>query len=189
MGQKPLLFFCNSIFAGDWSQINSYQTWGANPKIVPSTDPTGIAWNSDNGRFYIADSEINELPDSVFTGANIFEVSLTGTTVFQEIVSGNTEPTGITYNEADGFFYVSNDGDGGKITRYNATTFAAETTIVTSDDVPAAADAEGITSDPSTGDIYVVNGHLAFMGNPVAPSRLEAPVAILPLVPAPYTYW
>ncbi|MFW2391313.1 MAG: hypothetical protein ACN4EH_02900, partial [Methyloceanibacter sp.] len=32
--------------------------------------------------------------------------------------TGNSEPTGITFNEADGFFYITND-DAKTITRYN----------------------------------------------------------------------
>jgi hypothetical protein len=101
---------------------------------------------------FIADSEINEL--SVFNGNNIFEVSLTGDTVYGQYASNNKEPTGLTYNEFDGYFYIVND-DNLQLCRYdnqlNRTLACVKTNVAT----PNAYDPEGLTSDPQTGFLYV----------------------------------
>ena len=159
-----LLFFdlnIISLHAQTITMVRYFDTWQANPQIIKSTDPAGIAYHSPSGHLYIADSEINELP--VFTGDNIFEISTLGDNVFQEIASGNIEPTGITYNEYDGYFYVSND-DKRTITRYD-NNFNVIATIKTTDDVTNATDPEGITSDPSTGFLYVTDGGNGLGGN------------------------
>ena len=135
--------------------VRSFDTW--NGGIISSTDPAGIAYHAPSGHLYIADSEINELP--VFVGNNIFEVSMLGDQVFREIQSNNTEPTGITYNEFDGFFYVTND-DSEKITRYDVNLNNPLATVITTDALANATDPEGITSDPATGFLYVADGSL-----------------------------
>jgi PKD repeat protein len=143
-----------SLHAQTITMVRYFDTWQANPQIIKSTDPAGIAYHSPSGHLYIADSEINELP--VFTGYNIFEVSTLGDAVFQEIASGNQEPTGITYSEYDGYFYVSND-NANTITRYD-NNFNIVAEIKTTADDTTAKDAEGITSDPSTGFLYITDG-------------------------------
>jgi len=76
------------------------------------------------------------------------------------MASGNTEPTGITYNEYDGYFYVTNDTGPKTVTRYDSDLDNPLLVISTKDDVSTASDPEGITSVPSTGDLYVTDGSL-----------------------------
>jgi DNA-binding beta-propeller fold protein YncE len=135
------------------TMVRYFDTWESG--IIKSTDPSGITYHPHSGHLYIADSEINELP--VFTGDNIFEVSLRGDVVFREFASDNVESAGITYDEFDQFFYVVND-DENTITRYDSNLDNALAVVVTTDDVLTAKDPEGITSDPATGLLYVANG-------------------------------
>ena len=103
---------------------------------------------------------------TIWNCENIFEINLTGNQVFNTFDSynprglpcppttngTNREPTGITFNEFDGYFYVSDDGEHA-IMRYNDT-FGAPLAILRLTD----ADFEGITCNPSTGFLYVVSG-------------------------------
>ncbi len=143
------------LLAGDISQVGYFDTWDGG--IIRSTDIAGIAYHP-SGHLYLADSEINELP-SIFNGDNIFETSLTGDHVYREIASRNTEPTGITFNEFDGYFYVANDRAEKLVTRYDSNLNNPRYEFAPKDDVNSASDPEGITSDPSTGFLYVVDGY------------------------------
>ncbi len=144
------------MLAGNITQVNYFDTWDGG--IIRSTDVAGIAYHPPSGNLYLADSEINELP-SIFQGDNIFATSLSGDQVFREIASRNTEPTGITYNEFDGYFYVTNDTGPKTVTRYNSSLNNPLAVISTKDDVSSATDPEGITSDPATGLLYVADGN------------------------------
>ena len=135
------------------SQVASFETWNAG--IVPSTDAAGITYYPSSGHLYLADSEINELPE--FEGNNVFEISPTGSQLVREIATGNDEPTGIEYSQYDGYFYVTNDNTQ-LITRYDSSFSAPLAEVNVAFDVPTAVDPEGITSDPSTGFLYVADG-------------------------------
>jgi len=151
------------LFGGEINLIRSFETW--NGGIIKSTDPAGISYHAPSGHLFISDSEINEIL-TIWNCENIFEISLTGDQVFNTFDSynpggqpcppttnsNNREPTGITFNEFDGFFYVSDDGEHA-IMRYDHTFGASLASVV----VPGA-DFEGITSDPSTGFLYSVVG-------------------------------
>lgn len=143
------------LLAGDITQVGYFDTWDGG--VIRSTDVAGIAYHPPSGHLYLADSEINELP--LFNGDNIFETSLTGDQVFSEIASNNTEPTGITYNEFDGYFYVTNDTGPKTVTRYDDNLNNPLLVISPRDDVPGASDPEGIASNPATGFLYVADGY------------------------------
>ncbi len=136
------------------SQVGYFETW--NGGIIPSTDAAGITYQPNSGHLYLADSEINETPE--FQGSNIFEISPTGDQLYLGIPSGNDEPTGITYNEFDGYFYVTNDNTQ-LLTRYDTSISTGPlATHNISFDVPTAVDPEGLTSDPATGFLYIIIG-------------------------------
>jgi hypothetical protein len=143
--------------------VKTFETWNAN--IIKSTDPAGITYHPQSGHLFISDSEIDEIT-SIWNCENIFEINLAGNQVFNTFDSynpgglpcppttngTNREPTGITFSEFDGYFYVSDDGEHA-IMRYDDT-FGAPLAILRVTD----ADFEGITCDPSTGFLYVVSG-------------------------------
>jgi hypothetical protein len=149
--------------AGGISLVRTFETWNAG--IIKSTDPAGIVYHPPSGHLFISDSEINEIA-AIWNCENIFEINLAGDQVFDTFDSynpggqscppttnsNNREPTGITFNEFDGFFYVSDDGEH-SIMSYDNTFGASLVSVV----VPGA-DFEGITSDPSTGYLYTVIG-------------------------------
>ncbi|MCA9246209.1 MAG: putative Ig domain-containing protein [Planctomycetales bacterium] len=141
--------------AGDITYVNHFDLWDGG--IVPSTDAAGVTYHPPSGHLYIADSEINELSSTYFTGDNVFEVDLAGNTYYNGFETNNREPTGITYNEFDGFFYVTND-DTQLIYRYDDSLASPLATTSTTADEITAYDPEGITSDPATGDMWVVSG-------------------------------
>ena len=142
-----------NLLAADIAYVRHFDTWDG---AVRSTDPAGIMYHAPSGHLYLVDSEIDELP-AYFVGNNVFEVSTRGDTVYRQIASKNSEPTGITYNAFDGFFYVVND-DTRKITRYDSRLNVPLATVDTRTATPNAADPEDITSDPATGTLYVVDG-------------------------------
>ncbi len=139
-------------------QVAHSITWhGDTGGLIKSTDPAGIAYHAPSGHLFLADSEINET--SQWRGVNVFEVSLDLTEIFNAHDAGPEprEPTGITYNTFDGYFYVTND-DACAIRRYNNEFGQPLRSVTTSHDVPDAKDPEGITSDPTTGFLYIADG-------------------------------
>ena len=136
------------------TQVRYFDTWDAG--IIKSTDVAGVTYHPPSGHLFLSDSEINEIEE--FVGDNMFEVSLLGDVVFNEFESGNREPTGITYNQFDGYFYVTNDTGDKFVTRYDANLNNPLLEVSTTDAVASATDPEGVTSDPSTGFLYVADG-------------------------------
>ena len=151
------------------TMVRYFDTWDAG--VIRSTDVAGITFHPASGHLYLADSEISELPE-FFVGDNIFATSLRGDQVFREIASNNHEPVGITYNQFDGYFYVVNDSTA-SVARYDHGLNNPLAEILTSDGVSSAEDPEGITSDPITGNLYVVDGKLGGRQVLVYNSNLE----------------
>ncbi len=142
------------LLAADLTLIRYFDTWDGG--IIPSTDAAGLTFHAPSGHLYLADSEINEL-SSIFDGNNVFDISLSGDTVFQKFETNNREPTGITYNQFDQFFYITND-DTKQLSRYDDNLNAVLASVDTRDAVSSARDPEGVTSDPSDGRLYVIDG-------------------------------
>ncbi|MCP3914994.1 MAG: hypothetical protein GY711_05525 [bacterium] len=138
---------------------------GGSPLTVPSVDPASVLFHPPSGRLFIADSEIDEIPE-VFTviSANLFELSRTGDTLFESFdltqgpggVPVNEEPTGIVFRTVDEHFYISND-DAQTVTRYTrqGSDFIANDFVWTS---PLSNDPEGMAYDPNTDRLFVIDG-------------------------------
>jgi len=162
--------------AGEVIWVRSFQTWD-NVSESGSTDPAGIVYH--NGHLFISDSEIDEIAGA-WDCKNIFEVSLAGDQVFNAYDSyvnnpvhstclgdpeedkRDREPTGITYNEYDDYFYVTND-DRTRILRYDPTFGEAIGRVFVQ-----GADLEDITSDPLTGYLYAVVGVAGINGDGIS---------------------
>ena len=99
-------------------QVSYRNTWqGEHGGLIKSTDPAGITYHAPSGHLFLADSEINEI--SQWRGVNIFEVSLDLAEIFSshDAAAEPREPTGVTYNAFDGYFYITDD-DAHMIRRY-----------------------------------------------------------------------
>lgn len=77
----------------------------------PSPDPAGITYLPRTNTLLISDSEVEEMPD-LFTGANLFEVRLSGSLLrTSRSTRFSNEPTGIAFDDATGHVFFSDDGD------------------------------------------------------------------------------
>jgi hypothetical protein len=76
----------------------------------PSPDPTGIAYLESSDTLLVSDSEVNET--DLYTGTNLFEMTLSGTLVFTSTTEDfSDEPEGVCHNPDDGhLFFVDDDG-------------------------------------------------------------------------------
>ncbi len=145
-----------ALLAGDISLVRYFDTWGSGMNLSP--DPGDLAYHAPSGHMFLVDPNINTTSGVPNRDENIFEISLRGDQVYRRIVSNNEEPTGITYNAFDGYFYVTQDtGDRG-IKRYDDRLNTPLALVETSDAVSGARDPEDITSDPYTGFLYVTEG-------------------------------
>ncbi|MBD2359252.1 hypothetical protein H6G41_32495 [Tolypothrix sp. FACHB-123] len=127
-----------------------------------SPDPSGIAYIRHLGGLLIADGEVEE-NSKLFKGKNLFQASLQGslkntftTTDFSD------EPTGIAYNPANRFLYISDD-DEQRIFQLNP---GKDGLYNTNDDVVTSfrttsfgsRDPEDVTYSPTTGHLFIVDG-------------------------------
>lgn len=128
----------------------------------PSPNPSGLAYLPAAKRFLIADSEVGERP-ALFTGANLFAVTLTGTLVY----TGSTqpysiEPTGVAYNSTNGHLFITDDD----LKRVFELTAGPDTLFGTGDDTStffstaafASFDPEVIAFDAAKGLLYLADG-------------------------------
>jgi len=144
------------LLAGTATQIDTFEMW--NGGVIPSSDASGVTYHPPSGHLFASDSEINEIPE-ISTGDNLFEISLSGNTLHQAYTSNNDEPTGITYNSFDGFFYITNDSSAMRgFARYDSNLNNPLAIVNTTHDVPNAVDPEGIGSNPNDGTLYVIDG-------------------------------
>ena len=77
----------------------------------PSPDPTGIAYLESSNTLLVSDSEVDET--DLYTGTNLFEMTLSGTLVFTSTTEDfSDEPEGVCHNPDDGhLFFVDDDDD------------------------------------------------------------------------------
>ncbi len=155
----------NQLIGGEIFQISHYETWNAGPpRIIPSTDPAGIVWNSQNWHFFIVDSEISE--EEQWNGENIFETNTTGSILYNtymtrpdESSGSSREPTGICYYPANGYYYIVND-DRNKLSEYEMNSGIID--LIREWDLDGSPffmdDPEGITVNPDNGHFYIADG-------------------------------
>jgi uncharacterized protein YjiK len=86
----------------------------------PSPDSSGITYLPVTNRLMVVDSEVEEKVNKIshFRGANVWELTLSGTVIQTANISTRyptsapmtDEPTGVTWNPNDGHFFFSDDG-------------------------------------------------------------------------------
>jgi hypothetical protein len=134
----------------------------------PSPDTAGIAYFSSMDTLLASDSEVNEMP--IFTGDNVFEVSLFGALLATgSTITYSNEPTGVGFdpgvNESGGDGTVFFSDDTGTEGVYVVDLgldglYGTGDDVVTSFSAEAfgAGDAEGITFDTAQGVLFLVDG-------------------------------
>lgn len=134
-----------------------------------SPDPSGIAYISHTNSLLISDSEVEEIP-GLFAGKNLFEISLSGalqsTSATNAVSTSNPgftkEPTGVSYNPANKFLFISDD-DKRKIITVNP---GADGKYYTADDSASfflvtpfgGVDPEDVAYSPSSGNLFIIDG-------------------------------
>lgn len=138
------------------------QTTEASAFSPPSSDPAGLVYVRARNRLLLADSEINEV-DSLFAGANLFEVDLSGVLVATAATFVfSDEPTGVTINPENGHFFFSDD-DAREIIRVDP---GSDQALGTADDICSSfdtlsfgsGDPEGVAYDTLGGNLFIVDG-------------------------------
>jgi uncharacterized protein YjiK len=89
------------------------------PFSPPSPDPSGLTYLPNTNRLMMVDGEVDETVSGVthFQGANVWEMTLGGgvvrtaniSPVAPTVVPMTREPTGVTWNPANGHYYVTDD--------------------------------------------------------------------------------
>lgn len=129
----------------------------------PSPDPAGIAYLPASRSLLISDSEVNEIED-LFTGDNLFEVSLGGNLLRTlSTIAFSDEPTGVAFNPANNHLFFSDDvGSRGfyEVDPGPDGLFDTADDVVTFIDMQqvGAQDPEGITYDTNQGHLFVADG-------------------------------
>jgi uncharacterized protein YjiK len=126
------------------------------PTVTPMTnEPTGIAWNPNNGHYYVSDDD----------GARVYDLNpgadgLIGTaddswTFFDTLGAGNSDAEGITFDTANNHIFVA-DGSNQEIYEYTTTG-----TPVSHFDVAryGVSDPESVEFNPDNGTLFVLSNH------------------------------
>jgi hypothetical protein len=120
----------------------------------PSPDPDGLVYLPPNNSLIMSDSEVEEIVGSTthFQGANLWELTLNGSvlgtanisTVSPTYVPMTNEPTGVTWDSANGHFFFSDD-DEIKVWNLNP---GSDGQIGTADDTWTSFNTSGGNNDP-----------------------------------------
>ncbi|CAN7753919.1 Ig-like domain-containing protein [Mesorhizobium sp. LjNodule214] len=127
-----------------------------------SPDPSGIAYISHLGTLLVSDGEVDEM--SIFTGKNLFEMSLSGELVRPLTTIGfSDEPCGLAYNPANRHLFFTDDTGTKAVYELNP---GSDGLYDTSDDIVTSfktsafgsSDPEGIAYDTNRGVLYIADG-------------------------------
>ncbi|MFK0689127.1 hypothetical protein ACFX5Q_13115 [Mesorhizobium sp. IMUNJ 23033] len=127
-----------------------------------SPDPSGIAYISHLGTLLVSDGEVDEM--SIFTGKNLFEMSLSGELVRPlTTISFSDEPAGLAYNPANRHLFFADDTGTRSVYELDP---GADGLYDTSDDIVTSfktaafgsKDPEGLAYDTKRGVLYLAGG-------------------------------
>jgi uncharacterized protein YjiK len=142
------------------------------PFSPPSPDPSGLTYLPNSNTLLMSDGEVEETVNGIthFQGANVWEMALGGGVVRTANISSidptvtpmTNEPTGVTWNPANGHYYVSDDSD----QRVYDLDPGADGLVGTADDTwtffstlgAGNGDPEGIAYDPVHDRLFVADG-------------------------------
>lgn len=139
-----IALFCDAVTL----QVTDATPWG-------SSDPAGLTLLPD-GNLLLVDSEVEETP--FWTGANAFVVSPSGTLLASYSTLGfSKEPTGVVYSPHTETLFFTDDN---LLALFECTLGQDGLTLVNAVSLgnQGIADPEGITVDPSTGNLWIAGG-------------------------------
>lgn len=143
-------------------QVKFIKTWTAE---IGSADPGGLGYHPVKKCLILSDSEINEY--NFFgrgkTKYNVFLIPLDTDSASEKYLcsqpgaenSKRTEPTGVVYNQNDGFYYVTND-DARTLAQYDS--LFKETGKVIDLTTIDCVDPEGLAYDAGRDEYYICAG-------------------------------
>jgi hypothetical protein len=138
----------------------------------PSPDPSGLTYLPVSNTLLMCDGEVEETVSGIthFQGANVWELTLVGSTVrtaniskiAPTVVPMSNEPTGVTWNPTNGHYFFSDDG-AKKVFDLNP---GADRQLGTADDswtsfstqTAGSTDPEGITYNTWQDRLFVADG-------------------------------
>jgi hypothetical protein len=130
------------------------------PTVVPMTnEPTGIAWNSSNGHFYVTDDNSHAVFDWNIGGDRVPGTSDDSWTSFSTTGAGSLDPEGITYDTWNTRLFVV-DGDNMEVYEYTLSG-----SLINHFDVEqyGVADPESVEFNPFTGTLFVMSSNSSSM--------------------------
>ncbi len=100
------LILCFALIPPAWAPPSEVATLvrstDASAWLPPSPDSAGIVYLDLSNTLLVSDSEVNEIPEPLFTGDNLFETDLSGNLLDTLTTIGfSGEPTGVAYNPAN----------------------------------------------------------------------------------------
>lgn len=126
------------------------------PSVVRMTnEPTGTAWNPNNGHYYISDDDARRIYD-LNPGAD----GLVGTaddtwTFFDTLAVGNSDPEGVTFDSVNNQIIVA-DGLNIEIYRYTTSgVFLGQFDVAQY----GVLDPESVEYNPGTGTLFILSNH------------------------------
>ncbi|MDX1746547.1 MAG: hypothetical protein R3324_11470, partial [Halobacteriales archaeon] len=124
----------------------------------PSTDPSGIVWDSRVDELIVVDSEVNET--TLFAGVNLWRINRSGTVLSTGTTTGySDEPTGAGLQEATDTLFITDDtGTKGLY----AVTAGSDGILGTSDDIGSVIDLGSLITDPEE-PVYHVNEGVVYL--------------------------
>jgi sugar lactone lactonase YvrE len=120
-----------------------------------SNEPTGVAWNPNNGHYYVTDDGSRRVYDLNPGGDGLIGTSDDSWTFFSTSIVGSGDPEGITFNTQNGHLFVA-DGHNAEVYE-----FTIDGTLVNQFDVQqyGVIDPEGIEFIADTGTLFTMSSN------------------------------
>ena len=111
---EPVIIATTDAFTS--SVVRTVNMANLNP---PSPDPSGVTYLPFSNSLLVTDGEVEEVTNNIthFRGANVWEMTLSGSIIRTTNVSKISptlvpmvnEPTGVAYNPSNGLYYITDD--------------------------------------------------------------------------------
>jgi len=149
-----------------------------------SPDPSGLAYDPIAGGLFLVDSEVDETP--FFSNTNMFSVNFDGSLQqAYSFASVSTEPTGVAFDPATGYLYVSDDDSNKiyvvdqadptvKVAEFGTAAFGSTRTS----DITMGPDGTLFILDQATRTIYQTTSDGTLIAGTPLPGKLKRPEAL-----------